>query len=149
MKKIALIQLLLFLVLSISSLPVFAQSTTKIQDIRRMLVLSGSGKLGIQVMRQLLQYQRQANPEVPQEFWEEFMSEVDPNELIELIVPIYARYFSHEDVKGMILFYESPVGKKLVSVQPLITRDSMSAGQQWGMAIGRKIVRKLQEKGYK
>ncbi len=149
MKKIALIPLLLLFVLSISPLPAFAQSNTKIQDIHKMLVLSGSGKLGIQVMRQMLQYQRQINPEVPQEFWEEFMNEVNPNELIELIVPIYARYFSHEDIKGMIRFYQSPVGKKLVSVQPLITRDSMSAGQQWGMAIGRKIVQKLQEKGYK
>ena len=149
MKKFALIAFFPLLLLSIVPFPALAQTNTKIQDIHKMLVLSGSGKNAIQVMRQMLRYQQEANPEVPKEFWEEFMNEVDPNELIELIAPIYARYFSHEDVKAMIRFYESPVGKKLVSVQPLITRDSMSAGQQWGMAIGRKIARKLQEKGYR
>ena len=149
MKKFALIVILLWLALSIAPFPVLAQPNTKIQDIFRMLELSGSAKIGIQVMRQMLRYQQKVNPEVPQAFWDEFMNEVDPNELIELIAPIYARYFSHEDIKGRIRFYQSPVGKKLVSFQPLITRDSMSGGQQWGMAIGRKILRKLQEKGYK
>jgi len=149
MKKSALTVMVLLFVLSISPLPVLAQSSAKLQDIRRLLVLTGSAKIGIQVMGQMLQMQRRSNPEVPNDFWNEIMRVVDPDELIDLIVPIYDRHLSHEDIKGMIRFYESPVGKKLVLVQPLIARDSMSAGQQWGMAIGRKIIQKLQAEGYK
>jgi uncharacterized protein len=47
------------------------------------------------------------------------------DDIIEQLIPIYGRYFTENDLKELILFYESPVGKKLLESAPLILKDSM------------------------
>ena len=69
-------------------------------------------------------------------------------DLINELVPIYDRYFTESEIKDLIKFYESPVGKKMVLNQPLILKDSMTVGQNWGMKIGQEIVEDLQKEGY-
>ena len=117
-------------------------------DIRRLLKLTGAGDLGKQVATQMLGQFQHAQPGVPKKFWEEFAKEIDPDKLAELTVPIYARHLSHDDVKQLIAFHESPIGKKLIKVQPLIMQESMLAGQKWGAELGEKVARKLVEEGY-
>jgi hypothetical protein len=114
------------------------------QDIRSLLELTGSAKLGIQVMSQMLDAFKKASPEVPEEFWAELMKEVDPESMISLIVPIYEKHLTHEDIKGLIAFYETPLGRKVTGVLPAIAQESMAAGQQWGMEIARKVQAKLE-----
>lgn len=118
------------------------------KDIYRLLELTGSAKIGIQAMNQMLVSYKQAMPSVPNEFWEEFMKEVDEQSLINLIIPVYKKYYTPEDVKAIIAFYETPIGKKTIAVLPGITKDSMTAGQAWGLDIGTKVAAKLKEKGY-
>lgn len=50
--------------------------------------------------------------------------------LIKNIIPVYARHFTHDDVRGMIAFYETPVGKKVIEVMPNLTQEGMQAGQR-------------------
>jgi hypothetical protein len=66
-----------------------------------------------------------------------------------MAVPSYEKYFTHADIKELIRFYESPIGKKLISVQPKIMQECMVAGQEWGRKLGEKVAKKLQEQGYK
>ena len=121
----------------------------KKEDIRKMLVATGAGQMGVQVINQMIGMQRRQNPNVPKEFWDDFLSEIDANELIELTIPAYDKHLSHDEVKELTRFYESPVGKKLVQVQPQIMQDSMSAGQQWGAKLAQKIVERLKAEGYR
>ncbi len=99
-------------------------------------------------MRRLIQYQKRAHPQVPDSFWEKFIASVDPDELVELIVPIYDRHLDHQDIRAIIRFYESPAGKKLILVQPRIVRDSMAAGGRWGEELGRRVIQAMRRKGY-
>ena len=48
----------------------------------------------------------------------------------------------------MIEFYQTPLGKKLVSTLPQIMQESMQVGQSWGKEVGDKIYNSLKEKGY-
>ena len=116
-------------------------------NLRKLLVLMGSGKLGMQVMQQMIGQFKTTMPKVPAKFWADFMKEVRPDDLIDLIVPIYDKHLNQGEVKAIIKFYESPAGKKLTSVLPQITQESMMAGQKWGMALGQKVVKRLQEQG--
>ena len=84
---------------------------------------------------------------VPESFWSEFFRELDTNELVTKIVPIYARHLSDKEVDDLIRFYESPIGKKLISVQPMIMQESMGAGKEWGRQVGERVVQKLRDKG--
>ena len=82
------------------------------------------------------------------EFWKEFEKElsVSLEELLELLVPVYKKYLTIEDLKGMIKFYETPVGRKYAQKSPLIVQESMQVGQQWGMKMGKKIKEKIKQR---
>lgn len=123
-------------------------ASSKDEDIRRLLDLSGAGDMGVQVMEQMITAFKQAQSGVPDKFWTDFMTEVDSDELTELVVPIYDKHLTHDDVRQLITFYETPVGKKLIAVQPKIMQESMLAGQRWGQEIAERVARKLREEGY-
>jgi uncharacterized protein len=87
-------------------------------------------------------------PDVPEEYWQAFKDEIDPDGLISLTVPIYDKYYTHEDILKMIKFYESPTGKKIIDNQSAILDESMKAGEKWGKQIAEKIIQKLLKDGY-
>ena len=117
-------------------------------DIKKLLVATGAGNMGMQVVNQMVNMQRRQNPNVPKEFWDDFLSQVSGDELIDLTIPAYAKHLTHDEIKELIKFYESPVGKKLVKVQPQIMQESMVAGQKWGMDLGRRIAEQLKSKDF-
>jgi uncharacterized protein len=122
-----------------------AEETQKQKDIRKLLKITGSGELGTQVMGQMIGNMKKAMPQVPEKFWADFMREVHTDELVDLIVPVYDRNLTHDDVKELIRFYESPTGKKFVSVLPKITQESMVVGEKWGRELAMKVMTKLNQ----
>jgi hypothetical protein len=52
--------------------------------------------------------------------------------VVDAMVPIYARAFSMEEIQGLIQFYESPLGQRIVQVMPKVEEDSQNAGLQLG-----------------
>lgn len=66
--------------------------------------------------------------------------------MTELYIPIYQKYLTIDDLKQIIAFYESPVGKKLASVTPAMTAEGMQLGQQLGMEIATQIQKELKAK---
>jgi hypothetical protein len=100
---------------------------------------------------QILTQLKMSKPGVPDSVWSNLKTEVFDNEVNELtqkMVPLYKKHFTHEDVKELISFYESPIGKKLVAKTPLLTQESMQFSQQWGMSLMGKLNGWLSEKGY-
>lgn len=122
--------------------------TPKQADIRSLLTASGGGQMAIQIMNQMITPLQKAMPNVPMKFWEECARELHPDNLVNLIVPIYDRHFTHDEIKELIKFYDSPIGKKLVAELPSITQESMAAGQQIGAKIGARIHQRLKQEGY-
>ena len=70
------------------------------------------------------------------------------DELADMLAPVYEKHMTENDLKKIIEFYQTPVGKKYAEKTPLITQESMQVGQQWGMRIGQKVMERLKEKGY-
>jgi hypothetical protein len=56
--------------------------------------------------------------------------------LLDAAVPIYDKYLSDEDIKGLIQYYQTPLGKKALSVLPHIAIDMQNEGQKLGQQIG-------------
>lgn len=140
----------LFFILLICGLSVKANSQTlsKNEKIQKMLELSGSGKMGIQVMKTMIASFQNSYSNVSQQFWDDFIQEVKADDIVNLIIPIYDKYYSENDIDLLILFYNSPIGKKTIEMMPVITKESMAAGQIWGAEIGKKVRQQLTEKGY-
>lgn len=118
----------------------------KEKSIRKLLEMTGAAKVGVQVSKQLIASMRQSIPSVPDEFWTEFAKKIKPEDFVDLIIPIYDKHFLKEDIDSMIAFYASPVGQKFVAALPMITQESMQAGEQWGQAKGEEAVRELQKR---
>jgi len=49
------------------------------------------------------------------------------DEMIEAVIPIYQRHFTSEDIDAIIAFQNSPVGKKVSSLQPVMAQESIQA----------------------
>ena len=89
--------------------------------------------------------------EVPKEYWDRIkkeMKEIGISELQELLVPVYAKHFTLEDLKAINAFYETPIGKKLGEKTPILTAESMQVGQTWGMQLANRILEKMEKEGY-
>lgn len=142
-------KLLLATMLCLIGVSVFSQNSGKTAQIRKLLELSGSGKIGVMMMDNLLPALKGMAPEAPEEFWIEIQKEVHPEDIVELIVPIYDKYYTEEDVRQLIVFYESPVGRKMVEQMPAVMQESMQVGEVWGRGIAEKVIKRLEEKGYK
>lgn len=131
-----------------SSHSVISQKTQKEERVLELLKLSGSGDIGKQYFVSIMDQFQQLFDDVPQVFWEEAKNLMDPNELMELIIPIYERNFTEEEIEGLIAFYKSPLGQKLVKEQPIILQESMRAGEIFGEEFSTRVVDKLKSEGY-
>jgi hypothetical protein len=116
-------------------------------EIRKLMTVTGVGDLAKQLLAQIEAQFKGAFPNVPTRFWSEFEKEVKVDDFIQMAIPIYDRYLSIDEVRAVTQFYETPVGRKLVSVMPLISRDSLAAGEKWGKDLSERISKRLQAEG--
>lgn len=124
-------------------------ASEKLQEVRRLMELTGSKKLGEQVLNQMFLQLKSQLPKVPEKFWQDTRESLNINEMLEAMAPVHARYFTEGEVKELIHFYESPLGRKLTEVTPKISEESMVEGQKWVLKAGRMIEKKLDDAGYK
>ncbi len=111
---------------------------------RELLEVSGAGEMGLQVVRQMIQSLTAANPDVPQEFWEGFVEEVHSGELEEMVLPIYTKHFTAEEMEASIEFYRTPVGQSILRKMPVVMAESIQVGQQWGMELAQRVMEELE-----
>ena len=116
-----------------------AISKEKVAEIQKTLRLVGMEKLMGQMKEQMFTMFRQKITNVPEDYWKRAEAKFDMAELIQLIIPLYDKYYSIEDLKAVNAFYESPVGQKVLSTLPQITQESMKIGQAWGEDVARRV----------
>lgn len=74
-------------------------------------------------------------------FFVKFDSLADAGQFLEIYaVPIYDKHFSDEEIRGLIKFYETPLGKKAVSALPQISNELREAGKSWGEKLGQQAM---------
>jgi|WetSurMetagenome_2_1015567.scaffolds.fasta_scaffold386444_2 uncharacterized protein len=130
------------------TLSAYTQTSIKDEKIRQMLDLTGSGKLGAQIAQNVISSFREKYTYVDQNFWNELEKEIKPGDLINSVIPIYAKYYTEEDINQIIAFYNSPTGKKMIESTPLILQESMTTGKNWSQQVSEKIIEQLKEKEY-
>jgi uncharacterized protein len=126
-----------------------AADPAKVALIQRLLDVTKSVELAVTALETSLPSQRQANPQIPAEFWDEFAKRArqDVPRFVQLLIPIYDRQFTAAQLNELLAFYQSPLGQHFIKVQPTITVQSIQAGQQWGAQIGAEVAQELQKRG--
>jgi hypothetical protein len=126
----------------------FSQTRTKEEDIARLVELMNMKSTAVQIFDMLIPQLSQLVPNVPQKVWDMFREKVDTNEFVRLHIVIYDKHYTHQEIKKLIEFYESPIGRRVIEETPAMTQESMAAGQEWGMRLGQKIMMDLKKGGY-
>ncbi|MFK7840117.1 MAG: DUF2059 domain-containing protein [Bdellovibrionales bacterium] len=123
----------------------------KKQVIKELLDASGTKKLasmmGEASSQNVLNVIKTQNPETPERVFtvidEEvkklFQEEFDSGSFYNLIYPIYDEKFTTQELKEILAFYQTDVGKKVTKELPEITQKAMIAGQIWGQGLSPKI----------
>ena len=126
-------------VLLVAAVTVKAQADSFDADIVKMQQLNGASDA---MFSQIVMQFKSIKPGVTEEQWAAVKKDVFDVEVAELnkeLIPVYKKYFTQDEVKAIIAFYETPVGKKLAEKTPLITVESMQSAQAWGMGLFGKI----------
>ncbi|MBV9075538.1 MAG: DUF2059 domain-containing protein [Acidobacteria bacterium] len=125
-----------------------ADQGPKRAEIRHLIELTGAANISADALRQIIAPLKEGFPGVPDEFWDTFVKEVHSDELVDLVIPIYDKYYTRDEIHDLTLFYQSPVGQKTIKVLPKLSADAIDAGQEWGKMVADRAMRKLREKGY-
>ncbi|WP_294310731.1 DUF2059 domain-containing protein [uncultured Chryseobacterium sp.] len=127
---------------------VFAQSA-KEAKVKELIEVIGVSKMASLGAKQFIDAYKENYKMIPDEFWNEFLKEVSSEEFSKLYIPIYAKYYSESDLDELIRFYKTPLGQKIITNTPLIMKESVEVGRDFGQKIGKRLVEKLSEaKGY-
>jgi hypothetical protein len=82
-------------------------------------------------------------------FWKKFRDKVRTQEFVDMIVPIYARHCTQEEIEQLLAFDQSPIGKRMVEEQPLLVKESMEAGAEWGRKLAEDAMKESEEEDKK
>ena len=117
------------------------------QQVRQLFEVMHMSQLFAQMNTQMSDVMVQAVPCVPASNWQGFIDASGTQQLLSRMVPIYQSHFTADDVAGLLKFYQSPLGQKVITQMPLAMAEGMKAGQQWGRERGQAMIKDLQQKG--
>lgn len=117
--------------------------------IRQILLVTHAADQAVGAMEAAVPAQRAGNPRIPGVFWDRFLVQARARrgELVDSMVPVYARTFELAELKALLQFYQSPVGQRVLETQPGLMRESVQIGQRWGARIGAEIGQQLAAEG--
>ena len=66
-------------------------------------------------------------------------------ELTDQVAKDYATTFTEPELKAILTFYQSPVGRKLLDKQPTVVNESMTFAQDWANRLSEQVIPKMRE----
>ena len=122
-----------------------AQATKRKQEkVRRLMALTGAEDTGKQMLDLMTSHFEQLSS-IPPGFMEKFREVAQQESIVDMLVPVYMKHFSEEDLDAAITFHESPAGKRFLAAQPLVLQEAKEVGEQWGVRLAEKTLRALAE----
>lgn len=72
--------------------------------------------------------------------------------LIDRVVPLYDKHYTHSEIQTLIQFYETPLGKKVTALRPQIAQEGMVVAEEWinflEPLLVQALARRLEKEGY-
>ena len=131
-------------------------SAEKAADIRKLMEASGALRIGQMITQnavgQIPQGLKTKRPDLPDETYTLIAEEVGKvvgeemsakGGYIEQMTAVFDKYLTQEEVRGLLAFYGTPLGRKTVNVMPMIGQESARIGQRWVQSLGPKVDTRL------
>lgn len=127
-------------------------SEANVKIAREVVVASGANRAFEGVVPSILQQSIsvfvQQNPDLQKELIEGMKTiaptfEKRSDEITTIIATVYATRFTTAELKELLTFYHSTVGKKFVSLLPSVLEESFVKTQEWGGKVSEEVVQAL------
>ena len=150
------IVLVLFLALCPTVATQSEEESAKRTEIRRLMKAARADQMGNQLLAQMMEQARQMvsarmeDNTRAKEIFDVYMTllteKIAEIDLVEMSIPIYDKYLSEEEIRGLIAFYESSLGQKLLNVQPQMMQETMQVVMPETMRVVKEIQREIEER---
>jgi hypothetical protein len=160
MRKILIFFALTFLFLSqtVTAFPLNREKTALLDKLFEQTGQTAAA-VGMQMARLSIQQMTTSmkimNPDIDQkiiDMMEEIVEDVVyeeiivKNEYLKMIYPIYLKYLTQDDLKQMIEFNSTPLGKKIIKVLPVIMQEMIPVAQAYSQTLEPKLLQSLTER---
>lgn len=131
-----------------------AQTASHLKLAAQVVEISGSAKAFDRAIPAIFQQTYttyvQQNPDLNKELNETLAAlipefEKRKAEIVVIISQAYANKFTEAELKELITFYNSPVGKKLVEQHNAILQEAFQKTQEWGGKVSQELIVRLKE----
>jgi predicted ribonuclease toxin of YeeF-YezG toxin-antitoxin module len=86
-------------------------------------------------------------PCVQPDFWQNYMDANQTQLFIGRLVPVWQHHFTSDEMDGLLKFYRSPLGQKVITEMPTTMAEANQAGQQWSHERSEQMVNELKQMG--
>ncbi len=117
------------------------------EQVRQLMEVVGVGKMLSQMNTQAVSMMQQSLPCVPGDYWQNYIDANGTQQFIGRLVPVYQRHFTSEELEGLLKFYRSPLGQKVINEMPTTMAEASQAGQQWSHERSDQMIAELKQKG--
>jgi uncharacterized protein len=121
--------------------------------IRHLMDITQTSKLGDNIGGAITQQVRAVmsrniqQPEELQKFMDaftlKFQAAAPASAVTDAEIPIYSHYFTMEDIQGLIKFYESPLGQRVVKSLPEVVQNTQQTGVQMDQKAALEVLQSM------
>jgi hypothetical protein len=122
----------------------------KTRDVRKLVhVFSGKQMKDMvdNVMKSALEAARKQDPkaDLSESSFKDLFTESDFETVMEKMVPVYEKHFTHAEIRDILAFYESPAGKKMHSELPQMMQEIMPELMAWAKQVSERVKQRVDE----
>tara|TARA_R110002073_G_scaffold106129_2_gene239722 strand:- start:13 stop:1185 length:1173 start_codon:yes stop_codon:yes gene_type:complete len=118
--------------------------------IEKLLELDGTINNIEKIITQTIEYQKQNNLEISDNYWKALEKKVSKKSLAELkliVAPIYSKNYTETEIDNLITFFSSKTGKLITEKQPIILEELNLPLMQWSQNLGSYVIEEIENKG--
>jgi len=72
--------------------------------------------------------------------------------LMDRVVPLYDKHYTQDEIRKLIQFHETPLGKKVSALRPQIAKEAMVVAEEWinflEPLLVQALAKRLEQEGY-
>lgn len=137
---------------------VFAEdiSREKRADIEQVIELTGGLAIGQRISQgmaaQMAKDIKSRRPDIPQKLVDTLHEEVNAviaesmPALKEFTVSRYDKHFTQDEIKELLRFYSTDIGKKVIRSAHAMAQETLAFGMQWRQSLVPEILRRVRER---
>jgi hypothetical protein len=142
------------LALAVSSAPAVAQqpSAAALATAKELVTVKGANAMWQPLVRGVVERAKgvflQTNPMLGKDLNEvaaKLVAELNPRtaELTNDVAKLYATKFTEQELKDLLAFYKSALGRKMLVEEPVILDQNMKNGQAWADKLSEEVISKM------